>query len=49
MSRFEQLSNKEIALKMNISEKTVEGHITTALKKLKEKLGKGNLLLFFLY
>jgi RNA polymerase sigma-70 factor (family 1) len=47
MSRFEQLSNKEIAGKMNISEKTVEGHITTAIKKLKEKLGNGNPLLFF--
>lgn len=49
MSRFEQLSNKEIAEKMNISEKTVEGHITTALKKLKEKLGKGNPILFFFF
>lgn len=49
MSRFEHLSNKEIAQKLDISEKTVEGHITIALKKLREKLGKGNLLLFFFY
>ncbi|QIL37951.1 RNA polymerase sigma-70 factor [Pedobacter sp. HDW13] len=49
MSRFEQLSNKEIAEKMNISEKTVEGHITAALKKMKEKLGKGNPILFFFF
>lgn len=47
MSRFDQLSNKEIATKLNITEKTVEAHITASLKKLKEKLGKGNMLLYF--
>ena len=47
MSRFDQLSNKEIAAKLNITEKTVEAHITASLKKLKEKLGKGNMLLYF--
>ncbi|WP_316747904.1 RNA polymerase sigma-70 factor [Pedobacter gandavensis] len=49
MSRFQQLSNKEIADQLNISEKTVEGHITTALKKLREKLRNGSFVLFLLY
>jgi RNA polymerase sigma-70 factor (ECF subfamily) len=46
LSRFEYLPNKQIADKLGISEKTVEGHITAALKKLREKLGKRNFLLF---
>ena len=32
LSRFEEKKNKEIAEKLNISEKAVEGHITKALK-----------------
>lgn len=47
LSRFEQLSNKEIARKLDISEKTVEAHITASLKRLREKLGKNNMLLYF--
>ena len=47
LSRYEQLSNREIALKMGISEKTVENQMTIALKKLKEKLGPRNAFLFF--
>lgn len=39
LSRFEHLSNKEIAEKLGISEKTVENQITIALKKLKATLG----------
>lgn len=35
MSRFEQLSNKEIALRLNISVKGVEYHVTKALKSLR--------------
>lgn len=35
LSRKEQLSNKEIAEKLDVSLKTVEAHITTALKKLR--------------
>ena len=35
LSREEGLSNSTIARKMNISEKTVEAHITKSLKKLK--------------
>jgi len=49
MSRFEQLSNKEISEKLGISEKTVEGHITIALKKLRDRLGRGNVLMFLLF
>lgn len=40
MSRFEQLSNKEIAKILGVSEKTVENQITIALRKLKVDLGK---------
>jgi DNA-directed RNA polymerase specialized sigma24 family protein len=47
LSRYQQLSNKEIALQMGISEKTVEKQMTIALKKLKEKLGPNNAFLFF--
>lgn len=39
MSRNEHLSNKEIAGKLSISEKTVENQITIALRKLKGALG----------
>lgn len=38
-SREENLTNKEIANSLNISEKTVEGQITIALKKIKAFLG----------
>lgn len=40
MSRNEHLSNKEIASKLGISEKTVENQITIALRKLKGSLGQ---------
>jgi len=33
LSRFEQLSNREIASQLNVSIKTVEGHISYALKR----------------
>lgn len=39
MSREEQLSHKEIAEKLKISSKTVEAHITKALKAIKLSLG----------
>ena len=38
-SRAEQLTNKEIAQQLNISEKTVEKQITIALKRIKAFLG----------
>jgi len=48
LSRFEQLSNKEIALKLSVSEKTVENQMTIALKKLKKNLANGQFYVFFL-
>lgn len=48
LSRYQQLSNKEIAAQMGITEKTVENQMTIALKKLKEKLGASNALLLML-
>lgn len=39
MSRFENLNNKEIACRLNISTKAVESHITKALKYIKQYLG----------
>ncbi len=39
MSRFEQLSHKEISTHLNISVKTVENHINKALQVLRKRLG----------
>jgi RNA polymerase sigma-70 factor (ECF subfamily) len=47
LSRDEQLSHKEIAERLDISEKTVEDHITRALTKLRGPLGR--LATIFLY
>jgi RNA polymerase sigma-70 factor (ECF subfamily) len=51
LSRIEFLSNKEIAEKLSISEKTVEAQITHSLKFLKEKLADniGILILLSLF
>lgn len=40
LSRYEYLSNKEIALKMGISEKTVKNQLNISLKKLRSTLGR---------
>lgn len=42
LSREKQLSHKEIAEKLNISTKTVEAHITKALKIIRSSLGHVN-------
>ncbi|MFA4871109.1 MAG: RNA polymerase sigma-70 factor [Pedobacter sp.] len=39
MSREQELSNKEIATELDISEKTVEKHMTNALKTLRTRFG----------
>ncbi len=44
LSRIEGLSHKEIAERLNISEKTVENQIGIALKKLRQKMTKHPLL-----
>ena len=51
LSKFEDLSNKEIAEKLGISVKTVENQMTIALKKLREYLlpFRGKIFLLFLY
>lgn len=38
LSRYKNLTNKEIAKQLKISEKTVEVHITLALRELRERL-----------
>ncbi|MNV54178.1 RNA polymerase sigma factor [compost metagenome] len=44
LSRMEGLSHKEIAERLDISEKTVENQITIALNKLRQKMVKNPLL-----
>ncbi|WP_162915354.1 RNA polymerase sigma-70 factor [Paraflavitalea soli] len=48
MRRELELSNKEIALQLNISENTVEQHMRRALRLLKQALHIGQRTLFFL-
>ena len=48
LSRNEHLSNKEIAARLGISEKTVENQINKALKRLKVNLNKSFLSIFLL-
>jgi RNA polymerase sigma-70 factor, ECF subfamily len=47
LSRFKDKKNREIAEELNLSIKTVEGHISKALRSLKEDL-KDYLLLFYI-
>lgn len=49
LSREQGFSNKEIALKLGISIKTVENQMTSALKYLREKLGKHDILGLLFY
>lgn len=46
LSRDENLSNKEVADRLNISVKTVEAQITKALKRIRSTLGKAYFYLF---
>ncbi len=48
LSREQYRTNREIATELNISEKTVENHITAVLKKLKAYLGKNSFWTIFL-
>jgi RNA polymerase sigma-70 factor (ECF subfamily) len=49
LSRMDYHSNKEIASQLNISEKTVEGHLTKALKHLRVSLSDFLILLLFIH
>lgn len=49
MSRFEQMSNKEIAEQLNVSIRTVESHIAHAIKLIRLKLGSAAALLLFTF
>lgn len=44
LSRGHQLKNKEIAIQLDVSEKTVEGHLSKALKELRNHFKKKGLL-----
>lgn len=46
LSRFEELSYKEIAEQLNVSKKTVEAHISRALKSLRQNLKQFLFILF---
>lgn len=49
LSRNEQLSHNEIAEKLNISTKTIEAHITKALKAIRSSLGTAYSIDIILY
>ena len=46
MSRYAGMDNQAIADELNVSKRTVENHLTLALKKLREALGVFSLLFF---
>jgi RNA polymerase sigma-70 factor (family 1) len=49
MSRYEQLSHKEIAEILNISEESVRSHVKNALKILRVKFGLYKFLVFLIF
>lgn len=48
-SRFEGLSNKEIAEELGLTKKTIENHLNLALKEIKRKMEKGKLPVMLFY
>jgi RNA polymerase sigma-70 factor (ECF subfamily) len=48
LSRFEHLTVKEIAERMNVSEQTVKNQLTTALSQLRSLLGKVMFILWWI-
>ncbi len=48
MSRVREMRNSEIAAQLNVSEKTVEYHMTKAMKTLRERLKELYVLTFFM-
>lgn len=49
LSRNEQLSNKEIAVKLDVSVKTVENQISIAIKRLRSSMGDFLMLIITIY
>lgn len=49
MSRHDKLSIKHIALELGISPKTVEYHISTALRRIRQRISGAMLLLIYLF
>ena len=49
MSRFDYMSNKEIASRLNLSIRTVENHIAHAIRLLRPKVNNTALLLLLVY
>jgi len=48
-SRFEGLSNNEIAADMGLSKKTIENHLNLALREIRSKMEKGRLSVILFY
>lgn len=49
LSRFEQLSNKEIAERLSLSEQTVKNQLSMGLKSLKESISKSLAIFYLLF
>lgn len=49
LSRFKAYSNKEIAKELGITVKTVEGHISKALKTFRKELGEASALILVIF
>ncbi|PCH69956.1 MAG: RNA polymerase sigma-70 factor [Bacteroidales bacterium] len=44
-----QMSYDEISIELNISKKTIENHMNSAIKKLRTQLSKSDLLIYFFF